>query len=79
MLDYFAVDLWPVLESPTSDTDFRVVVAENSDRWAPENRLRLQQLVDRTSVRLHVVPNAGHWLHVDNPAFLLELMAKDLY
>ncbi|HEY6079037.1 MAG TPA: alpha/beta hydrolase [Polyangiaceae bacterium] len=81
MLDYFAVDLWPVLESPTSDTDFRVVVAENSDRWAPENRLRLQQLVDRTraTVRLHVVPNAGHWLHVDNPAFLLELMAKDLY
>jgi esterase len=79
MLDYFAVDLWPVLESATSDSDFRIVVAERSDRWAPENRARLQKLVQETAVRLHVVPNAGHWLHVDNPAFLLELMASDLY
>lgn len=89
MLDYFRVDLWPVLESRASDSDFRVVVAEQSDRWAPENRLRLQRLVEGAheaenpsagaAVRLHVVPNAGHWLHVDNPAFLLELMGRDLY
>ncbi len=79
MLDYFGVDLWPVLDPPTPSTDYRVVVAENSDRWAPENRARLQQLVDRTPVKLHVVPNAGHWLHVDNPGFLLELMGQDLY
>ncbi len=80
MLDYFRVDLWPVLESGESGSDFRVVVAERSDRWAPENRARLQTLVDRVpSRRLHVVPNAGHWLHVDNPSFLLELMARDLY
>jgi pimeloyl-ACP methyl ester carboxylesterase len=79
MLDYFAVDLWQVLDPPTPNTDYRVVVAENSDRWAPENRLRLQQLVARTAVKLHVVPKAGHWLHVDNPGFLLELMGQDLY
>lgn len=79
MLDYFRVDLWPVLEHPTSDSDFRVVVAERSDRWAPENRARIQRLADGTSVSLHVVPNAGHWLHVDNPGFLLELMGRDLY
>jgi pimeloyl-ACP methyl ester carboxylesterase len=79
MLDYFRVDLWPVLEHSTSDSDFRVVVAERSDRWAPENRARIQQLAADTSVSLHVVPNAGHWLHVDNPGFLLELMGRDLY
>jgi len=80
MLDYFRVDLWPVLESQASDSDFRVVVAERSDRWAPENRARLQQLVERSpAARLHVVPNAGHWLHVDNPGFLLELMGQNLY
>ena len=79
MLDYFRVDLWPVLESRASDSDFRVVVAERSDRWAPENRARLEQLVTKAAARLHVVPNAGHWLHVDNPAFLLELMGQDLY
>jgi pimeloyl-ACP methyl ester carboxylesterase len=87
MLDYFRVDLWPVLESGASDSDFRVVVAERSDRWAPENRARLQHLVESgnnrngpsNNAQLHIVPNAGHWLHVDNPAFLIELMGKDLY
>jgi esterase len=80
MLDYFRVDLWPVLESGATDSDFRVVVAELSDRWAPENRARLQALAEAsTHAKLHVVPNAGHWLHVDNPAFLLELMRENLY
>jgi pimeloyl-ACP methyl ester carboxylesterase len=90
MLDYFRVDLWPVLEDPRADSDFRVVVAENSDRWAPENRARLEAMLEVVRLReptvresgtvaLHVVPNAGHWLHVDNPAFLLELMSRDLY
>ncbi len=90
MLDYFRVDLWPVLESPAANSDFRVVVAERSDRWAPENRARLEAMLetvrrqattvrDRGTVALHIVPNAGHWLHVDNPAFLLELMAGNLY
>lgn len=80
MLDYFRVDLWPVLESAVGGVDYRVVVAERSDRWLPENRARLQALVEeRHTAKLHVVPNAGHWLHVDNPAFLLELMAKELY
>ena len=90
MLDYFRVDLWPILESGAADSDFRIVVAERSDRWAPENRARLEAMVEaaraaKTSVRghgtveLHVVPNAGHWLHVDNPAFLLELIGQNLY
>lgn len=80
MLDYFRVDLWPVLESGATDSDFRVVVAEHSDRWAPENRARLQALSESSShAHLHVVPNAGHWLHVDNPAFLLELLERNLY
>jgi len=82
--------LWPVLESGQTDSDFRVVVAERSDRWAPENRARLAAMLETVQTReqtvrgvgtveLHVVPNAGHWLHVDNPAFLLELMASKLY
>lgn len=79
MLDYFRVDLWPLLEERSEQADFRVVVAERSDRWAPDNRTRVQELAARTAVKLHVVPNAGHWLHVDNPAFLLELISGNLY
>jgi esterase len=90
MLDYFRVDLWPVLESGVAASDFHVVVAEKSDRWAPESRARLEAMLETVrqqersvrgsgTVALHVVPNAGHWLHVDNPAFLLELMSQNLY
>ncbi|MES1187923.1 MAG: alpha/beta hydrolase [Myxococcales bacterium] len=93
MLDYFRVDLWGVLESGAADSDFRVVVAERSDRWAPENRARLEAMLETVranhgregtvrgsgTVELHIVPNAGHWLHVDNPAFLLELISQNLY
>ena len=83
MFDYFRVDLWPVLESGTADSDFRVVVGDRSDRWAPENRARLQTMPkivrERGTVELHIVPNAGHWLHVDNAAFLIELMSQNLY
>jgi len=80
MADYFRIDLWPVLESEAVCPDVRVVVAEQSDRWAPENRARLEELVKKAPhVRLHVVPNAGHWLHVDNPGFLIELLGQDLY
>lgn len=93
MLDYFRVDLWKVLESGAADSDFRVVVAERSDRWAPENRARLETMLETVranhdreatvrgsgTVELHIVPNAGHWLHVDNPVFLLELIRQNLY
>lgn len=90
LLDYFRQDLWPVLEAGTSASDFRVVVAENSDRWAPESRERLRAMLDtvrerttngsaHATVSVDVVPNAGHWLHVDNPAFLIELMSQNLY
>jgi pimeloyl-ACP methyl ester carboxylesterase len=93
MLDYFRVDLWGVLEFGAADSDFRVVVAERSDRWAPENRARLEAMLETVranhdregtvrgsgTVELHIVPNAGHWLHVDNPAFLLELISQNLY
>jgi len=79
LLDYFRVDLWASLASRAADTDLRVVVAEHSDRWAPENRERLQTLASQPGgPRLHVVPNAGHWLHVDNPGYLIELMERDL-
>jgi len=83
MLDYFRVDLWPVLESGTTDSDFRVVVGERSDRWAPENRTRLQTMLqivrERGTVEVDIVPAAGHWLHVDNASFLIELMSQNLY
>ncbi len=76
--DYFARDLWAYLESPKTRTELRLVVAEHSDRWAPLMKSRVQSLSSSTRVFYHMIANAGHWLHVDNPDALLALLADQL-
>jgi esterase len=78
MRDYFSVDLWPVIDTPAGGATYHLVVAEQSDRWAQPNRERLHAAARNPRTPLHVVPNAGHWLHVDNPAYLLSLLSENL-
>jgi pimeloyl-ACP methyl ester carboxylesterase len=76
--DYYAQDLWSFLEQARSRPEFRIVIAERSDRWLPETRERALTLPSTANVHCHVLPDSGHWVHVDNPAALLELMATHL-
>jgi pimeloyl-ACP methyl ester carboxylesterase len=78
MLDYYKVDLWGFLAQPRERPEFRLVVAERSDRWTPELRARARALPESTRVFYHDLPNAGHWLHVDNPTELLRTIAAHL-
>lgn len=78
MADYFRVDLWPALERPDPQVDRQVVVAEHSDRWTRSMLERAQALPEEAGVHCHVVPNAGHWLHVDNPDGLLAILDAHL-
>lgn len=58
--------------------------AENSDRWDPETVLRLESLDAQErggsegKVAVHVLPKSGHWVHVDNPRGLLEIVAPKI-
>jgi pimeloyl-ACP methyl ester carboxylesterase len=54
------------------------VVAERSDRWTPELRARARALPPSARVTYHELPNAGHWVHVDNPDGLLALLRQHL-
>lgn len=72
--DYFGRDLWPFLEEGHAHTQFRLVVAEYSDRWVPSMKSRGQQLDPHTNTSYHLIEKAGHWLHVDNPDALLTLL-----
>lgn len=72
---------------PPSGTEVHIVRAERSKRW-PEDMV--ERLVaagaaaaggggeDRGVLRYHVLPKAGHWLHVDNPAGLRDVIAPEL-
>lgn len=75
---------WNLLENPPRGTDIMIVRAENSDRWGQDAIQRIQNLASRGEtdsrgkVSLCVLPNAGHWVHVDNPKGLLEIVAPKM-
>ncbi|KAL8039766.1 hypothetical protein ABFX02_10G057900 [Erythranthe guttata] len=78
---YREMDYWSLLEHTPKGMEINILRAEKSDRW---NRDIIQQLEHLDSKResetegkvsLHVLPNAGHWVHVDNPKGLLEIVA----
>ena len=79
LTDYFSTDLWPFLdEMGRLDADphprFELLVAEHSDRWSGSMRERAAHLPTGGAVRVHELPDAGHWVHVDNPDGLLRIM-----
>ncbi|MDB4975679.1 MAG: putative hydrolase, alpha/beta fold family [Myxococcaceae bacterium] len=67
---YFALDLWSVLEHSEAQID--VVIGGRSTVWDAAHRARIELLADRKPerVHVHVLPEAGHWVHVDDPAGL---------
>ncbi|KAK1275613.1 hypothetical protein QJS04_geneDACA011739 [Acorus gramineus] len=76
---------WSLLENPPKGLEIVLVRAENSDRWTQPVLQRLESLSgrpeepDRGKVSLHVLPRSGHWVHVDNPKGLLEIMTPNFF
>jgi pimeloyl-ACP methyl ester carboxylesterase len=75
LTDYFALDLWPVLEGSHARLD--VVVGARSGVWQPEDLARFHALAERSPERrfLHVLKEAGHWVHVDAPETLAQVLS----
>ncbi|MBX3198481.1 MAG: alpha/beta hydrolase [Labilithrix sp.] len=71
MDDYFARDLWPVLEAPPGHMKTRLIAGGDSEVLDDADRERGRAL---PSVSVDVIPNAGHWVHVDAPDALRELV-----
>ena len=75
---------WSLLENPPKGMEIGVVVAEKSDRWEPDVIHRLENLSKKKrdesegKVSLHILPNSGHWVHVDNPKGLLEILTPKI-
>jgi esterase len=67
--DYFRLDLWEVLEHPPGRVRFDIVLGGKSEVFDAMERARLEDIAARRPerVRIHELPNAGHWVHVDDP------------
>ena len=73
--DYVATDLWPVVERAAGAARLDVVVGGRSDALDDGDRARLADLAAREPrVRAHVIADAGHWVHVDAPDALFEIV-----
>ncbi|KAM0947461.1 putative palmitoyl-CoA hydrolase [Dioscorea sansibarensis] len=74
---------WPLLEHPPKGVKIEIVRAENSDRWDEHVLRKLSSLAgkeersDEGKVSVHVLPKSGHWVHVDNPKGLLEIISPN--
>ena len=72
--DYATVDAWPWLESRERRARVDVVRAGRSERWSDGELARFEP----ANVHLHVMPDAGHWVHVDDPDGLHALLVDGL-
>ena len=68
--DYFNLDAMAILSAAT--TQIHLVHAERNSQWTPA--LVSQIEATHSSVQTHLLQDADHWVHVDNPNGLLAIM-----
>ncbi len=73
LADYFQRSLWSVVEAPPCPLHF--VVGGRSSVLDGEDLDRLRRAGATAPVTLEVLPEAGHWVHVDAPEQLLTLVS----
>ena len=75
--DYARNELWAVVERPPEGCALEFVLGGDSSVVSTEDRLRLQGLAEMNPLlRVHEVPGAGHWVHVDAPDRLMSLLTS---
>ncbi len=73
--DYFGSDQWgPLRSTDPSAPAVHLVRAGRSDRWSPQVLDALDALPPGARGAVHVLPDAGHWVHVDDPVGLTDLI-----
>ena len=77
LADYYAIDLWSAVEDASLPGEVQMVIAERSDTVSAADRARLAAEPPERRVHTHLIP-AGHWLHLDAPAAVIDLFATNL-
>jgi esterase len=73
--DYYAQDLWDVACDPALPGELHVVIAERSSTLSEPDRARLAAAPPH--VHAHRI-DAGHWLHIEAAANVVELLTSGL-
>jgi len=75
LLDYYAQDLWPVALDPSLPGAVEIVIATKSNTLDARDRERLASPPPHLHVH-HI--DAGHWLHIEAPANVVQLLVQGL-
>jgi len=74
LADYLTVDGWSVIEHPPRHLEVHAVRGGRSDRLRPADLERLHRASTLGAVHVHTLPDAGHWVHADDPDGLEALL-----
>lgn len=75
--DYARTDCWDVVEALPAESTLDVVIGGRSNAVSQSDRARLAELAERNPrLHVHVVEQAGHWVHVDAEEELLKLLTS---
>ena len=78
LADHDRQDLWRVVEASDRAAKLRFVLGGRSTTISTETRARLTELASRDVIELMELPEAGHWVHADDPDGLLDLLQQRL-
>jgi len=77
--DYFTRDLWFVVEEHNARRRLGFIIGGKSITVSPADRDRLSKLAATNSkLEVHMLEKADHWVHVDDPDGLLEILKRAL-
>ncbi len=74
LADYYAIDLWQPLEDPEAGS-VELVIADRSPVFTDDDKLQLARAP--AHVHAHHI-DAGHWLHIEAPGPVVDLLSQHL-
>lgn len=77
LASYFATDSWPCLRQPRGGIDVHLLRAGREPRWTPA-LLAALAAADHPRLHVHLLADAGHWVHVDDLPGLLRILLPPL-
>ncbi len=79
LADYARADCWDVVEELPEGSTLDVVIGGDSGVFSALDRDRMAEVARRKpNVSVHVVEDAGHWVHVDAPDALVALLTSTM-
>lgn len=73
---HYKTDLWSVVEQHCARTRITFVIGGRSTVFVPDQRERVAAMASAGQVRVFTLPNAGHWVHADDPDGLLDCLTR---